>query len=106
VSVGAGLVGLSVAVGTGVAMASNLNRRDQLCPPGTACASPDAFSADHTARVDQVAMFVSGGIGLAALGTGAGLLVASRRKSSAPSGVSLTPVVAPTYAGLGLRGTF
>jgi hypothetical protein len=106
VSVGVGAVGLGVAVGTGVAMASNVNLRNQLCPPGTPCANPAAYSADHTARVDQAAMFVSGGIGLAALGAGAGLLVMSRGKPSAPSHVALTPIVGPTRAGLGLRGTF
>jgi hypothetical protein len=51
-------------------------------------------------------MFVSGGIGLAALGAGASLLAVARRKPSAPNRVSLTPIVAPIGAGLGLRGTF
>ncbi len=109
VSVGVGLAGLGTAVGMGVAMAHNVSQRDQLCPPGTPCSNQDAFSADHTARVDRLALFVSGGIGVAAVGAGVGLLVASRRKTSPTSPTSrveLTPVVSPTHAGLGLRGTF
>ena len=105
-SVGAGIVGLGVAVGMAAGMASNTSLRDQLCPPGTPCGNQDAYNADHTARVDRLAMFVSGGIGLAALGAGVGLLVVSRRKASPAKGVELTPVVSPTHAGLGLRGTF
>lgn len=105
-SVGAGVVGLGAAVGVGVVMASNVSRRDQLCPPGTPCTVQDAFTADHAARVDRLAMFVSGGIGLAALGAGVGLLLVSRRDASSASRVELTSVVSPTHTGLGLRGNF
>jgi hypothetical protein len=101
VGVGASVVGFGVAVGTGAAMVNNVSTRDQLCPQYTkVCRNPTAVSADFTARADQAAVFVSGGIGLAALGAGVSLLVMSPRK------VIVVPVVGPTLAGLGLHGTF
>ncbi|APR85979.1 Hypothetical protein A7982_11328 [Minicystis rosea] len=106
IGIGLGAAGLGTAIAFGAQMASNTSRRDDLCPPGMPCASQAAFSADHTARVDRLWMFVSGGIGLAALGAGVGLVVASRRKPLTTSNVEVTPWMSTTSAGLSAHGVF
>ncbi|HEY2367639.1 MAG TPA: hypothetical protein VGH87_14685, partial [Polyangiaceae bacterium] len=103
-----GAVSFGVAVGFGADMASNTSNRDKLCPPGQPCYQQAAFDADHAARIDQQWMFVLGGIGVAALGAGAVLVVLSATSSSSPEkhGIAVLPWVSPTGGGLGLGGAF
>jgi hypothetical protein len=85
---------------------SKTNARNALCAPGSPCLKQAAFDADHAARVDQQAMFVSGAIGVAAASAGAALLIVSRRQARAAIGFALAPTVGPGNAGLDIRGTF
>jgi hypothetical protein len=101
-----GVVGLGTAAVFGVETVSKTNQRNALCAPGAPCSQQAAFDADHAARVDQQAMFVSGAIGVAAAAAGAALLVVSRGKAPAASGWKLAPVVEPGHAGLDVRGSF
>ena len=103
-----GVVGFGIAVGFGADMASNTSNRDKLCPPGQPCYSQAAFDSDHAARIDQQWMFVLGGIGVAAIATGAVLVVLSATGSpkAEKHGIAFRPWVAPTGAGFGLAGAW
>lgn len=103
-----GAVSFGIAVGFGADMASNTSNRDKLCPPGQPCYQQAAFDADHAARIDQQWMFVLGGIGVAAIGAGAVLIVLSVTSKPEPEkhGIALRPWVSPTGAGLGVGGSF
>ena len=103
-----GAISFGVAVGFGADMASQTSNRDKLCPPGQPCYSQAAFDADHTARIDQQWMFVLGGIGVAALGAGAVLVVLSttNKPTEKRAPIAVQPWVSPTGGGFGLSGAF
>lgn len=103
-----GAVGFGIAVGFGADMASQTSNRDKLCPPGQPCYQQAAFDADHAARIDQQWMLVLGGIGVAAIGTGAVLIVLSATSKAEPEkhGIAVRPWLSPTGGGIGLGGAF
>jgi hypothetical protein len=104
-----GAVGFGVAIGFGADMSSHLSTRDSLCAPGVPCYSQAAFDADHTARVDQGWMFVTGAIGVVGLGAGAVLVVLSatgHKKTEKQRWLGVQPWGSPTGAGLSVAGAW
>jgi len=94
---GVGVAGIAVGAAFGVATLNNLSARNQLCTPGVPCGNQAAFSDDHSARVDQTWMLVTGGVGIAALGVG-GYLVASsylKKKGLESGALQIVPVLGP-----------
>jgi hypothetical protein len=93
---GVGAVGVGAAVGLGVAMAGHTSDRDALCPPDRLCGNQRALDDDHAARLDQQWMFIAGGVGIAALATGAYLILTSHE---APPSVARLHVDATASSG-------
>jgi serine/threonine-protein kinase len=103
---GAGLLGLGVGT-TLLVLASSLSHRSA----SEDAASPGSGHSDHEAALgDQTAGFVVGGIGIAALGVGAYLVLtggsSSSRSTTATTALHVLPTFGPHQAGLGLGGAF
>jgi hypothetical protein len=97
---GVGVVGLGVGSYFGLSAIGHDKKADRGCTP-TLCQEQAPFDHADAARDDAVMAnigFAAGG-GLLAVGTVVYLLAPSK-----PSGVSLTPLVAPGFAGVSLGG--
>jgi hypothetical protein len=103
---GAGLLGLGVGT-TLLVLASSLSSRSA----SEDAASPGSGHSDHEAALgDQTAGFVVGGIGIAALGVGAYLVLtggsSSSRTTTATTALRVLPAFGPHQAGFDLGGAF
>ncbi|HET9930080.1 MAG TPA: hypothetical protein VFQ35_05325 [Polyangiaceae bacterium] len=106
---GFGVVGLGLGVALELAAQSYAKDRDELCPPDRGCTTVSEYNrakdAHDDAKRSQVLGFVSGGVGLAALGA-AGYLFWSSRSDAQSVSVHVTPVVGPSVNGLFASGKF
>ena len=111
VTLGLGAVGLGLGIGFGLAAKGKLDSAKTVCDTaggGTVCKTQqgidDMKSASSAATV-STATFIAGGV-LAA--TGIVLLIVAPKSAAkaATTGFSITPVVGPSQAGLGLSGVF
>lgn len=101
VSLGVGAAGLGVGVGAGAVMLSKKRTLDDGC--GDVC--PPELRDDHDAfRSARTASWVGYGVGLAAGGLGAVLLVTSNKQRERGAKGTLMPYIAP--GGLGVEGRF
>jgi tetratricopeptide (TPR) repeat protein len=104
VGVGGAAVVASVvlfAVGAG-----DISTAEQKCPIHNQCNDPNAQSTGNTGRTLETVGVVVGPLGVAAVV--GGLIWHFRENPGAPSttGATVTPVLAPGYAGVGLGGRF
>jgi hypothetical protein len=104
---GVGLAGVGVGI-TLLVLASSLSDRSD----SEDAAVPGSGHSDHEAAVsDQLIGLIVGGVGVAALGVGAVLVLtgSGHQSTSAPgtsASVRLTPLVGPQHAGLGVSAIF
>jgi hypothetical protein len=86
--------------------AGNVSTAEKSCPGHSNCNDPNAISTGNNGRTLETVGVVAGGVGVAAVA--GGLLWHFLETPGAPSttGATVTPVVAPGYAGLGLGGRF
>jgi len=105
---GVGLVGVGVAIGTGLHAMSLASDRDALCAPGTVCYNQQAFNLNHDAQVNQLVAVISGVVGAVAIGAGGVLFftAGSGQPKPATGRVQLTPMIGAGTAGLRLGGAF
>ena len=103
-----GVVGVGVAIGTGLHAMSDASQRDSLCTPGVACYSQQAFNLNHDAQVFQLVAILSGVAGGVAIGVGGFLFFTAGSGAPKPAtgSVQLTPMMGPGTAGLRLGGAF
>lgn len=82
----------------------NLSTLDRVCPTRVGC-SGDYRSEDDAGRRNNLISWIAGGVGLAALGTGVGMLVLGGGKAPAASGkAQIVPVALPGGAGAVVTG--
>jgi tetratricopeptide (TPR) repeat protein len=86
--------------------AGDISTAEKTCPVHNNCNDPNAQSTGNTGRTLETVGVVAGSVGVAAVV--GGLLWHFLETPGAPSttGATVTPVVAPGYAGLGLGGRF
>jgi hypothetical protein len=86
--------------------AGDISTAEQKCPVHGNCNDPNSQSTGNTGRTLETVGVVAGAVGVAAVA--GGLLWHFLETPGAPSttGATVTPVVAPGYAGLGLGGRF
>lgn len=104
ITMGAGVASLGVAGYFGIRTLSLKGDRDALCAPGAPCTSQTAFDDDHQARIDQLLALVFAGVGAAAVGVGAWLILstphAAPAAARAAARLRLVPQAGPRGAGL------
>jgi hypothetical protein len=100
---GAAVVASAVLFAVG---AGDISTAEKTCPVHNQCNDPNAQSTGNTGRTLETVGVVVGPVGVAAVA--GGLIWHFRENPGAPSttGATVTPVVAPGYAGLGLGGRF
>jgi hypothetical protein len=108
ITAGAGVATLGVAAYFGIRTLSLKSDRDAICAPGVPCTSQEAFDDDHQARIDQLVALVLTGVGAAAVGVGAWLVLSSPRAATASPGraaarLRLVPHVGPAGAGMSMQ---
>ncbi len=86
--------------------AGDISTAEQKCPVHNNCNDPNAQSTGNSGRTLETVGVVAGAVGVAAVA--GGLLWHFLETPGAPSttGATVTPVVAPGYAGVGLGGRF
>jgi tetratricopeptide (TPR) repeat protein len=86
--------------------AGDISTAEKTCPQHNNCNDPNAQSTGNSGRTLETVGVVAGAVGVAAVA--GGLLWHFLETPGAPSstGATVTPVVAPGYAGLGLGGRF
>ncbi|HTQ43463.1 MAG TPA: hypothetical protein VMI75_11950 [Polyangiaceae bacterium] len=86
--------------------AGDISTAEKTCPVHDNCNDPNAQSTGNSGRTLETVGVVAGAVGVAAVA--GGLLWHFLETPGAPSttGATVTPVVAPGYAGLGLGGRF
>jgi hypothetical protein len=103
---GAGVVSLGASIFFGIKTLGHASDRDERCASGQPCFDQAAFDAHHDAQVSQTWMFVTGGIGLAAVGVGTWLIVTSKKDEKKAASVYVIPRASTNAASLDLIGRF
>jgi hypothetical protein len=93
--------GVLFAVGAG-----DISTAEKTCPVHGNCNDPNAQSTGNTGRTLETVSVIVGPVGIAAVVGGLIWHFREGSGSSSTGGATVTPVVAPGYAGLGLGGHF
>lgn len=106
---GAGLVSVGVGIVALLTARSHADDRDAICAPGTRCKTDEDFrraeDAHDSARTAQLVGFITGGIGVAALGVGTWLFL-SAEPTRERAALRVAPAIGPGHAGFSLTRSF